>query len=332
MKVFRSMYNVVKKMNLFTRFWDDQVKCPYLLGNSINTFVTYDDPESLRYKAQYVKDHDAMGIIIWEITGDYIETTPGSGVISGTPLLDTIHVVFNEAIQNEFEVNLKVYLEGAFNGSNMNTTLNSTLPMAHPFNPALPYFGNPLPDWNYTGTASVASIPNSGIVDWVLVELGDAANAGMATPATRIARQPAFLLSNGVVVGTDGMPDLKFSNSITHLLFVVIYHRNHLGVISANGLSQAGGVYAYNFSTGTGQAHGGASSQKQVGEGIWAMFGGDGNANGIIDQNDKVLEWQLEAGHAGIMPEDYNMDGQVNNQDKDDHWAQNLGNESVIPE
>ena len=90
-------YNILKKMNLFTHYWDDQVKCPYLLGNTINTFVTYDDPQSLRIKAQYVKDQNAKGIIIWEITGDYIESTPGSGIISGTPLLDTIHVVFNES-------------------------------------------------------------------------------------------------------------------------------------------------------------------------------------------------------------------------------------------
>ncbi len=129
----------------------------------------------------------------------------------------------------------------------------------------------------------------------------------------------------------DGSSILQFNNSINQQLFVVVYHRNHLGVLSANALTQSGGIYSYNFSNGSGQAFGGAAAQKQVGEGIWAMFGGDGNANGIIDQNDKVLEWQMEAGHAGMMPEDYNMDGQVDNQDKDDCWAPNLGIESAIP-
>jgi len=88
-------YNIMKKMDQFTYYWDDQVKCPYLLGNSINTFVTYDDLRSVGLKAQYVKDFNAKGIIIWEITGDYMETSPGSGVIQGTPLLDTIHAVFD---------------------------------------------------------------------------------------------------------------------------------------------------------------------------------------------------------------------------------------------
>ena len=92
-------YNIMKNMDLFVHHWDDQVKCPYLLGNSINTFVTYDDPLSVAHKAQYVMDHDAKGVIIWELTGDYLETYPGSGQIAGTPLLDTIHQVFDQLTQ-----------------------------------------------------------------------------------------------------------------------------------------------------------------------------------------------------------------------------------------
>jgi GH18 family chitinase len=88
-------YNILKNIDLFDYYWDNQVQCPYLLGNSINTFVTFDDALSMGYKAQYVMDNDAKGVIIWEITGDYIETSPGSGIIAGTPLLDTINQIFN---------------------------------------------------------------------------------------------------------------------------------------------------------------------------------------------------------------------------------------------
>lgn len=103
-------YNILKKMDQFTYHWDNQVKCPYLVGNSINTFVTFDNPESVALKANYVKENNAKGIIIWEITGDYLETSPGSGQISGTPLIDTIHAVFDEIIsfvdQPKIEVNI----------------------------------------------------------------------------------------------------------------------------------------------------------------------------------------------------------------------------------
>lgn len=103
-------YNIMKKMDQFSYYWDDQVKCPYLLGNSINTFVTFDNPESVAYKANYVKENNAKGIIIWEITGDYLETSPGSGVIAGTPLIDTIHAVFDQItstyIQKDNDISL----------------------------------------------------------------------------------------------------------------------------------------------------------------------------------------------------------------------------------
>jgi len=84
-------YNILNKMNMFTAHWDSLTLCPYLLGNSVNTFVTYDNEESVLIKGQYIRSKQAMGAIIWEITGDYIETSPGSGVISGTPLLDALH-------------------------------------------------------------------------------------------------------------------------------------------------------------------------------------------------------------------------------------------------
>ncbi|QLH48213.1 MAG: hypothetical protein HWD58_10905 [Bacteroidota bacterium] len=68
---------------------------PYLIGNgSLNTFVSYDDPQSIGLKANYIKNKNLRGAIIWEITGDYIETAPGSGIIAATPLVDTLKSVF----------------------------------------------------------------------------------------------------------------------------------------------------------------------------------------------------------------------------------------------
>lgn len=84
-------YNVLNKMNLFTSHWDSQAQVPYLLGNSINTFVSYDDEQSVALKAEYVVNHNARGVIIWELTGDYVETSPGSGIVAATPLVDTLN-------------------------------------------------------------------------------------------------------------------------------------------------------------------------------------------------------------------------------------------------
>lgn len=102
-------YNILLKMDMFTRYWDDQVKCPFLLGNSISTFVTYDDPVSIGYKAQYVMDNDIGGVIIWEITGDYIETNPGSGIIADTPLLDTLNFIFETTTALHHQIHPKAF-------------------------------------------------------------------------------------------------------------------------------------------------------------------------------------------------------------------------------
>ncbi|MEO9533140.1 MAG: glycosyl hydrolase family 18 protein [Crocinitomicaceae bacterium] len=86
-------YNIVSNMSLFTEHWDSLAEVPYLTGNgSLNTFVSYDNEKSIGLKGQYVVDNDLAGVIIWEITGDYMESSPGSGVISGTPLADTLNL------------------------------------------------------------------------------------------------------------------------------------------------------------------------------------------------------------------------------------------------
>lgn len=91
-------YNVMDKMNLFDYHWDNIAKVPYLTGKSSSsaagTFVSYDNKHSIGMKAEYIMNHNARGTIIWEITGDYMETFPGSGIVAGTPLLDTMNYVF----------------------------------------------------------------------------------------------------------------------------------------------------------------------------------------------------------------------------------------------
>jgi PKD repeat protein len=225
-------------------------------------------------------------------------------------------------IGGDFTLNLKVYLEGPFNGSSMNTDINSILPLSQPFNMA---------PWNYGGTESVGSIPNPDVIDWVLVDLRDATSATTATPATSIAKQAAFLLSDGSIVDLDGSSDLQFGVSISQDLFVAVWQRNHLGVISANALVPSGSVYNYDFTSGLSQAYGGTSGHKEISIGVWGMIGGDGNHNEQIDSNDKDASWENQAGEKGYLFGDYNLDGEADNKDKDDIWVPNQGKSSQIP-
>jgi hypothetical protein len=230
------------------------------------------------------------------------------------------------AITLDLIVDVTALLEGPFDGIEMLTLLNDDgrLPLSQPYNTA---------PWNYAGTESVTTIPGSEIVDWVLVELRDAVNAASALPTTVIERQAAFVMVDGTIVGMDGSSDLQFTNSPSQNLFVVIYHRNHLSVMSANAVTESGGVYTYNFTTGTNQAYAdGQAGQKEIATGIWGMYGGDGSGGGNITDYDNQNVWRPTVGTNGYLKADYNLDGQVENKDKNDVWVGNYMKSSQVPE
>jgi chitinase len=64
-----------------TRHWHDQAKVPWLYDREKKLFITYDDPESLKLKAQYVRDQSLGGVMIWELSQDDEKST----------LLDALH-------------------------------------------------------------------------------------------------------------------------------------------------------------------------------------------------------------------------------------------------
>jgi chitinase len=68
-------YNVVKAMagGKYQRYWDDVSKVPYAIDKAGNSFISYDDAQSVALKAEYVKSKGARGVIIWEITGDAMD-------------------------------------------------------------------------------------------------------------------------------------------------------------------------------------------------------------------------------------------------------------------
>jgi len=64
----------------YVRYWDSAASVPYLYNASAQIFVSYEDPESLTAKCNYVKSHKLGGVMFWQYGNDP----------SGT-LLATIH-------------------------------------------------------------------------------------------------------------------------------------------------------------------------------------------------------------------------------------------------
>jgi len=223
------------------------------------------------------------------------------------------------------KVDIKVFLEGPFNSVDMNTDLATDVE----FPLSQPYTTSP---WNYPGTETVTSVP-ANVVDWILVELRETdGTAADADASTVVDVRAGFLLNDGSVVDLDGISPLKFNVSLNDNLYVAVYHRNHLPVLSADPLPKVSGNYIWNFSDGITKAYGGPSGHKDLGAGICGMISGDGESTGSIDDFDLQNSWNIQAGQQGYKGADFNLNKQVNNTDKNNYWVPNNGSSSQVPD
>jgi chitinase len=56
--------------NGFVRHWDSVSDVPWLYNPSTRTFVSYEDPQSIALKCQYVRTHRLAGIMVWDLEDD----------------------------------------------------------------------------------------------------------------------------------------------------------------------------------------------------------------------------------------------------------------------
>lgn len=226
----------------------------------------------------------------------------------------------------DVELDLNAILEGPYNGTNMNTVLNTLglIPLNQPFD------SKASADWYYEGIESVASIPPN-VVDWVLVQLRDADDPATADAGSIVAKQAAFLLNDGSVVDLDGISNLTIlAISYDEGLFPVIYQRNHLGVLSSDMMSRSGGVYTWDFSV-AGSAYSNTNpGEKHLSGEIYGMYSGDVSGGGKVNITDFDW-WDNFAGESGYLFGDLNLDGQSDNIDKNDYIFINLNTNSQIP-
>ncbi|KAF9354976.1 hypothetical protein BGX26_007137 [Mortierella sp. AD094] len=55
----------------WTRHWDNETQTPWLFQASSNTFISYDDVQSLTIKVNYVKQQGIRGVMLWDMSYDY---------------------------------------------------------------------------------------------------------------------------------------------------------------------------------------------------------------------------------------------------------------------
>lgn len=168
---------------------------------------------------------------------------------------------------------INLLLQGAYtNNGQMRTTLrdNNLLPSDQPYSAA---------PWNYNGRECLNNLP-ANMVDWVLVELRNAAN-----PATIVERKAALLLSNGSVVSANA-DGVWFDNAATNQsYYIVVRHRNHIALMSNTAVTLPN-VTTYSFANNPSNVMGGNTQVASMGNGYYALKAGDLNGNGVITVHD----------------------------------------------
>lgn len=217
-----------------------------------------------------------------------------------------------------YTMNVTAHLRGSWSGNSMVANLNSSnlLPLTQPYNDAS--FNN------YNGGESVAagffaSRPN--IIDWVLIEFRKPASGlpGNANFASSIGRRAAFLTTAGTIVDLDGVTPITVPLTKQGAGFVVVKHRNHLGIMSNSLPSNAVGTYANDFSSianyydnvsatsDPAQLMPGSSPAK------YGLWGGNANKDAIVNAGDIALvKSNANISLNGYVFGDVNMDGTVN--------------------
>ncbi|MCD4732199.1 MAG: PKD domain-containing protein, partial [Bacteroidales bacterium] len=249
---------------------------------------------------------------------------PSTGKAASGPFKQSLSNIGDGGEVYEFQI--KVFLEGPYSNYQMSTYLyqDNLIPRFQPFNIA---------PWYYFGEEYVPDIPNPQIIDWILFELRETSGGiWTATSDSIIYRQAAFLRNNGYVVDLDGGSNLHLNAILTEDLYLIIWHRNHICIMSGFPLQLFGNLFIHDFTTGLDKVYGGINGYKQLDPGVWGMAGGDGNGDGLINLFDKDSAWIQFAGKKGYFNGDYNIDGQINNLDKNDYWLPNDGKGTQVPE
>ena len=94
---------------------------------------------------------------------------------------------------------------------------------------------------------------------------------------------------------TTGVANVSFTQTLasgyTILDSIVVMHRNHIAVISANSVTLPNDASAYDFTTAQSKAHGTGQIMAPLTGGLFGLWCGDTDASGTIDGGDRNNTW-----------------------------------------
>jgi hypothetical protein len=238
-------------------------------GGTYRLYYSFDSTNTAQYNVVVNKNSDVSLGPVTVTNGQFALYTQNADVVSGGA--GDVGWAFIKLFAKPLLVNIKVFLEGPYNGSGtMTTTLNTQglIPKYQPFKKA---------PWNYLGTEARATFP-ANVVDWVLIEL-------RSDSTTIVSRRAGLLLSDGSVVDVDGSGPVKFKGISNGNYYVVVRHRNHLAIMTSSAIALSSSSPLYDFTIAQSQAYGTDPLVALPGGGF-GMIAGDGNNSTIITASD----------------------------------------------
>jgi len=191
-------------------------------------------------------------------------------------------VMYSSVIETDIErcinIDLYAYLEGTYDAASgeMTTGLNirGLLPgqtpksnLVTPTPTGQPYNIAP---WNYAGTEGTSWTDVDYIgdeTDWVLVSF-----------RTDIQKNTEVGMTAGLLM-KDGNIDIPDRCALTSIvaspLYIVVEHRNHIGIMTPQSVDVIGNTLTYDFRLTDSYRDPTSSGQKQTSTGKWMMFAGD---------------------------------------------------------
>ncbi|MEP2936396.1 MAG: HYR domain-containing protein [Gilvibacter sp.] len=267
-----------------------------------------------------------------------ITVTLTEGIASGQlfPVGDTVNTFtltdacgnettcsFTVTVQEGLELQVKAFLQGAGtdpidgepnlmrDGLRTSGVLPNISPYADGFSVDSLMFANG--GNGGTGTA------NDDIIDWVWLELRDQSDNSIVVDG-----RSALIQRDGDIVDSDGQPEILFT-AAAGTYYLVVQHRNHLGVMSSNTIILADGTTpSYDFTTSEAAYTGGANATVQLSSGIYCLISGDFDGNSQVQNSDLNAIIPLLGG-AGYSPADLDMNAQIQNSDINILLNPNLG-------
>lgn len=67
---YRTIAETFLKSPAYVRHWDDVAKVPWLYNSETREWITYEDPQSMRLKGEYIAAQSLAGGMFWELSND----------------------------------------------------------------------------------------------------------------------------------------------------------------------------------------------------------------------------------------------------------------------